>query len=689
MPLKHKNQLYHRLSVTAVALCGAVVCVSCVDPGVLGEQKITSSAAKEGFKGTPKIDSLSPISGRPGDVVLMLGSNFRRGLKVDVGGQQADLTVKSGTEASFAVPEGSPGEFQLKLISGETLSETDARVYRLAEGYPVYTGDASVLCQGYKFFNAKGELSEGTRNCLYDDQVINPEDIVLNKVISGVKGTFPYCSTEGEKGCIVDDTYAAADMTLITPGVIKKDVSIAGVTGAYPSYNYPLEGYTSAINDLTGDTFIKRMTSDSLFQYFDSNGNRYQGRGDTELVATNLRTGVEIEILNTTGKIPFTAHYVPGSPDYIQLEWHNSGAEGYLLLARAGGEPTMEPTAGTPYSHDDSTSDEIIYTGSATSWKYYNPAAGKIHHFALYEHDSQRNFSPYPKLAQSDTEFCSNVGSQNDEWIAIPGNADYNTNDFCVMKFEASRESQIATNPISRTQRNPWTDITRDAAIEACQSIGGDLISNDQWMTIATKIVTLEDNWSDLAVGQGTINIGHSDGQPSIPCPVPSDQTKEYLQDDNSSCIYIAEGTPDGENDEETQKRTHILSEGVLIWDLGGNVMEWTRDSLTSEADRPYNPAQSSSSVEYTDVTQGFSVSGLQKTDLIPSQAINGDWDSSQGIGMYKRGNSSTPDNGKHIVRGGSATFLSASGLFTAFMEYETTDASSSTGFRCVWEPSP
>ena len=686
MRLEYKNSIFQTVRSFSLGLSCALSLVSCVDPGVLGEQKIVSSASKEGFKGTPAIEKITPISGKPGSAVFVTGNNLRRGLKVDVGGQQADLIVKSTTEAEFSVPEGSPGEFQLKLISGDTKTETETRVYRLAEGYPVFTGDGSMICQGYKFFNAKGELSDGTRNCLYDDQVIDPHDIVANKVISGVKGTFPYCSAEGEKSCIVDNDYAAADMSIITPGVIKKDVTIAGITGAYPSSNFPLAGSNGTTLDLTGDTFIRRMTSNSVFEYFDSSGNRYTNQGDEDLVATNLRTGVELEPLNVTGRIPFTARYVSGNPGYIQLDWHDSGAAGYMVLAKEDGPPTMKPTSGTPYSHTASTSDEIIYTGSENSFKYENPTANKLHHFALYVHDDQKNFSPYPLTAESDTVFCSNISDPDDDWIAIPGNAEYNTSDFCVMQFEASRESDVATQPISRTQRTPWTDLTQGEAIAACQAIGGELISNDQWMTIATKIINLADNWSELSVGQGTVNIGHSDNEPAAPCPVPNDQTLEYLMDSNI-CTSIAKDTPNGEDDQESQKRTHTISDGVVIWDFGGNVMEWTSDSLASRA---YRPGSSSTSwFEYTGVTEGFTT--LEKTDLIPSIAINQSWNSGEGIGKYFRGSQTDPanDNGVHIVRGGTFNFYSASGIFSAFLDFETTDVNSSTGFRCVWVPSP
>ena len=44
-------------------------------------------------------------------------------------------------------------------------------------------------------------------------------------------------------------------------------------------------------------------------------------------------------------------------------------------------------------------------------------------------------------------------------------------------------------------QANPWTYITQDDAIKACQNIGAHLMTNAEWMAIARNIEKVDENW--------------------------------------------------------------------------------------------------------------------------------------------------------------------------------------------------
>src|SRR5690606_37302902 len=72
------------------------------------------------------------------------------------------------------------------------------------------------------------------------------------------------------------------------------------------------------------------------------------------------------------------------------------------------------------------------------------------------------------------------------------------------------------------------------------------------------------------------------------------------------------------------QRRTHVLSNGEVIWDLGGNVGEWVNDDY---ADLGVNPAMSTAWREYNNAAVGATNRAL----FGPSDDT---WTSSQGIGQ-------------------------------------------------------
>jgi len=106
-------------------------------------------------------------------------------------------------------------------------------------------------------------------------------------------------------------------------------------------------------------------------------------------------------------------------------------------------------------------------------------------------------------------------------FVAVPSLQDYTTNSFCVMKYEAKNDG--SGNAISQAASLPYTSINRDNSITKCTDIGSgyDLITNDEWQSIARNIELVGSNWANGSVG-GTegLSTGHSD-QPLL---VPSGQ---------------------------------------------------------------------------------------------------------------------------------------------------------------------
>ena len=111
--------------------------------------------------------------------------------------------------------------------------------------------------------------------------------------INGTPGEISDCSSGGS-GCYINgNTLKAVESSALISSNIKKDVSIAGVSGDYPSSSSYLSGATNTL-DLTSSNFNSLIISDESFEWFDSAGNRYTGTGDSDLIPENLRNGISV-----------------------------------------------------------------------------------------------------------------------------------------------------------------------------------------------------------------------------------------------------------------------------------------------------------------------------------------------------------------------------------------------------------
>lgn len=87
-------------------------------------------------------------------------------------------------------------------------------------------------------------------------------------------------------------------------------------------------------------------------------------------------------------------------------------------------------------------------------------------------------------------------------------------------------------------------------------------------MTIAADVLSVKYNWSGGEVGSGYIYSGHNDNAPANALAASTDDTDGYIGTGNS----VASG--------DNQRRTLYLSSGDVIWDLSGNVWEWTQQAV-------------------------------------------------------------------------------------------------------------
>ena len=231
---------------------------------------------------------------------------------------------------------------------------------------------------------------------------------------------------------------------------------------------------------------------------------------------------------------------------------------------------------------------------------------------------STKNSTVYSVTNNTQPAIATTTSSCPTGYIPVPGSGTYGTNDFCVMKYEAKNVGGVATSQAAST---PWVSISQTTAIStaAAACTGCHLITEAEWMTIAQNVLSVASNWDNgagtHAVGTGYIYSGHNDNVPANAVAVT-----------NTADGYSDTGNASPSN----QRRTLTLSNGEVIWDLAGNVWEWTSGTMT--VGQPTLGMVSWNWNQWTAVSGGSFVVNPYPSGI----GINGSntWDSNKGVGQ-------------------------------------------------------
>lgn len=280
-------------------------------------------------------------------------------------------------------------------------------------------------------------------------------------------------------------------------------------------------------------------------------------------------------------------------------------------------------------------------------------------------------------------------------WIPVPGNSTFNTGNFMVMKYDASCVNRTTgaplTSPLDGTAVNgynnggngvngnncsyangfapasiatgyPIVDVSQTQAAQYCAQIGAHLITNNEWQTIAWNLENNPANWYGGTVGTNYIYSGHNDNYPP----------NALVADPNDANGYAGETNQGG-----NQRRTLTLGNGAVIWDMAGNLWQWTNDTITG-ANQPTGATPGFTWREFTAITTWGTMT--QQT----AGPANSTWDHTKGIGeIYSDG---TPANNAiyGFLRGGSWGNGASDGVGALNLDNGPGITIPYIGFRCA-----
>lgn len=198
---------------------------------------------------------------------------------------------------------------------------------------------------------------------------------------------------------------------------------------------------------------------------------------------------------------------------------------------------------------------------------------------------------------------------------------------FCVMQFEARNINGIANADVSifGTQ-SAWTSQTWLQAKAHCKNAGARLISDTEWLSIAHQALMQPGNWSGGAIGSGVVPAGWSANAGAG--DTWSNNSGAPIND--TSCLFNVGANQCGASGDVSFRRTHILGNGSVIWDMAGSAWEYTDWTLTTN-----NTFAAPASDWYPyNSSDGLATNPVTRTHYFDAVPPRG-WNAQQGMGRY------------------------------------------------------
>ncbi|HPO75387.1 MAG TPA: hypothetical protein PLL80_02160, partial [Candidatus Pacearchaeota archaeon] len=171
------------------------------------------------------------------------------------------------------------------------------------------------------------------------------------------------------------------------------------------------------------------------------------------------------------------------------------------------------------------------------------------------------------------------------------------------------------------------------------------------------------------SVGNGYMYSGHNDNSPANSLAASTDDNEGYFGTGNTS---------------GNQRRTLTLSNGSVIWDLAGNVWEWTNNTIAQNnqpgsSNTCDDAAGTGCWFEFTEIND---YRGLSYNVIRPSDSS---WNSSNGVGkIWSYGDGEIATTNRAFRRGGYWNHGAEAGAFALSLGDVPSASNNTLGFRCA-----
>ena len=354
------------------------------------------------------------------------------------------------------------------------------------------------------------------------------------------------------------------------------------------------------------------------------------------------------------------------------------------------------PFGSLPVDPTNSTSSNLYYT--------YQPIGSTFRITAVPESQKYQSLLVGNPLAFSVGSAANLYGT----WVPVPGNSTFGTQNFMVMKYDAScaqngtalsspidgggydNSSQSCSTanglaPSALPSAIPIVDVSEAQAKQYCASIGAHLLTNDEYMTINTNAVNQGSNWYGGTVGTNYVYSGHNDDNPSNASVASANDAQSCVGTDGpSSCGGTGANT--------SQIRTYTLSNGSIVWDMSGNLLQEVQRSSENVGDdtntiTPPTCSTGTAGWEWcqwnspTPYVTAYNDSSFSAATVAPP---NNTWTSAQGMGVLYTYGSGAKQGTNAFLRSGSWPEGGIAGPFTLSLKWNPGDIGSAMGFRCA-----